>query len=473
LAAAQSGDLMVKRLCSRGGVSRWIRGLCMVFALCICAREMRAQDLLLVPRYLDRGLELKRSGDLEGAMRSFRLALAADSTYARAWFELGYLLNQSSRRGEAVSAFEAGLRHEPRNIFSWRQLGYWYGDEGRLQDAAKAFETAIARGSENPFDVLEIGFLKQRIGDRVGALAAFNTSKASTDTAVVRLARQSIETMTAQLAPNAATSAAQGVASTSGSNGWGRPVFMDLYATPLYQTRFNNAILQLVSRAGVVAEERFRFSPYVSLRLTRDARSRGGIQPVLFSDNVAIPAVGARLQPLKPWGADNLYLYGEVGEAVDLVTAGQRARRRFDYRVGGFYIGQWRAGSADPSDHTPLIFISDVYSDAGYYSRVENAIGSAQLRESLRVYESGGHGFDLFTRMSVLGDTRKVYYNNAMEASAGITLYPEPRKQVVVILERLNGYYLMRPPTGTPWRYSDARITVILSAYRWIAARKP
>jgi hypothetical protein len=71
---------MVKRLCSRGGVSRWIRGLCMVFALCVCAREMRAQDLLLVPRYLDRGLELKRN--FEGANASLPPAIAAVGQHA-------------------------------------------------------------------------------------------------------------------------------------------------------------------------------------------------------------------------------------------------------------------------------------------------------------------------------------------------------------------------------------------------------
>ena len=426
----------------------------------------------MAPRYLELGLQHRRRAEFDESLRHLRLAIAADSTYARAWFELGYLFNEMGRRADAVQAFVGGLRQEPRNITGLRQLGYWYGEAGRLREGIAAFDSAFALGSDNWRDRLETGFLNQRLGDREGALRSFVTAQASPDTSIARRARQSIEGMTAQLAPNPATSATPTPTTTvARSQGWIRPVFMDIYATPLYQTRFSNAIVQLVTRAGVVAENRTRFSPYLSLRVTRDSRSRGGSQPVIFSDNIAIPAFGARFQPLKPWSIDNVYLYAEAGTAIELVNAGQARRARSDVRAGGFYIGQWRAGSPSPSDHTPLLLISDVYADAGYFSRFTNTIGFAQFRESLRLYEFGGRAVDLFAKASIVGDADGVYYNNAREVSGGIALYPESKRQVVILLERLQGRYLRAPDAGIARTYNDARVTVILSAYRWVEAR--
>ena len=432
----------------------------------------RAQDPLMVTRYVDLGLGQRRGGDIEGAVQSFRLAITADSTYARAWFELGYALFELGRRTEAVEAFQGGLRQDPRNIFGFRQIGYWYSGLGRLRESVAAFDSARALGSDEFRDRLEIGYVKRRLGDREGALQSFTAARAAPDAAIASSARESIEAMSAQLAPNAATSAAP-IPTTvvPQSGGWIRPLFADFYAAPLYQTRFSNAIAQLVIRVGTVAAERTRLSPYLSLRVTRDSRSRGGLQPVVFSDNIAVPAIGMRLQPLRGTSLESLYLYAEAGTAIELVDAGQARRARSDLRAGSFYIGQWRMGSAAPTDRTPLLLMTDIYVDASYYSRFENTIGSANFRESLRLYDNGGRGLDLFARLYTIGDAQRVYYNNAAEMAGGIALYPESKRQVVVMLERLQGRYLRNPDPGVARTYNDVRLTVVLSAYRWVAAR--
>jgi cytochrome c-type biogenesis protein CcmH/NrfG len=450
------------------------RALASMLCFLACAlvgTPVRAQDLLLVPRYLDQGLELRRQGHVEEGIRYFRLAITADSTYARAWFELGYALNELGRREEALAAFHGGLRQEPKNTLAWRQLGYWYSESDSHKASLAAFDAAGALGAIEPRDLLTIADVRRRAGDRKGALETLAQAQQSPDTSVARRARASINTMTASIAPNAATSAGPGEIIASAS-GWIRPIFMDFYAAPLYQTRFNNAIAQLVMRVGVVTEERTSFSPYLSLKVTRDTRSRGGAQPVIFSDNIAVPAIGARVQPLKPWGINSVYLYGEAGAAIELVDAGQAQRVRGDLRAGGFYLGQWRTGKALPTNRTPMLLISDVYSDVSYYSRVSNTVGSIQLRESLRMYENGGRGVDLYGRAWTVADAQRVYYNNAIELAGGIALYPETQRRVVILIERLHGRYLIAPEPGRPSSYDDARVTIVLSAYRWIGSRQ-
>ncbi|MDB4913118.1 MAG: hypothetical protein JWM95_762 [Gemmatimonadetes bacterium] len=444
------------------------------FCLLWLPEDTRAQDPLLIPRYVDIGLEQRRSGNLDSAVKVLRLATSADSTYGRAWFELGYALHDLGRNAEAVAAFESGLRHEPGNIFSLRQIGYWYGVLDRPRESIAAFESARALGSAEPRDELEIGFAKRKIGDRLGALSAFATASAAKDPAISESAREATGTLNAHLAPNAATSAAPipPPAAIGQSGGWIRPLFMDMYAAPLYQTRFNNAIAQVVVRGGAVVEDHTRLSPYISLRMTRDARSHGGEQPVIFSDNIAVPAIGIRQQPLRSISSlESLYFYIEDGAAIELVNSGQPQLVKNDLRAGGFYIGQWRVGSPSANDRTPMVAISDVYLDASYYSRFENTVGSAQLRESLRVYEQAGRGLDLYAKLWTVADSRRVYYNNAVEAALGISIYPDSKRQVVVMLERMKGRYMMTPDPTVARNYDDARITVILSAYRWVAER--
>ena len=422
---------------------------------------------------MDLGFEQRRRGDVEAAIRSFQLAVASDSTYARAWFEMGYALLQMRRRADAIRAFGGGLRQDPSHVDALRQLGYLNSSEGHLGESIAAFDSARALGRDDLRDRLETGYVKQRLGDRNGALQSFAAASAAPDTAIANGGRRAIAAMSEQPSPNAATSAAPApTTSIAPAGGWIRPLFLDVYAAPLYQTRFSNVIAQVVIRGGFVAENRTRISPYLSLRVSRDARSRGGPQPVIFSDNVAIPAVGVRVQPLRGTSLESLYLYAEAGPAIALVDAGQSDRQKSDLRTGGYYIGQWRVGAPAVADRTPLLLISDVYADASYYSRFDgNAIGFAQLRESLRLYEHGGRGVDLFVRLWTVGDSRRVYYNNAVEIGGGIALYPESKRQVFFMLESLQGRYLSAPDPGVSRTYRDARLTLIISEYRWVAQR--
>lgn len=411
-----------------------------------------AQEPSPFDRYMSSGFEARRRGDGQTAARDFRLAIAADTGSARARFELGYALLQTTDRRGAAEAFRDGLRRDPTYVDAHRQLGYLWSALGKPRDAVRAFEAARTLGAYDLRDRLEVGYAARRIGDRATAERAFGDASAAVDSGIARAAMSALTALRG--APPSALARFDR--------------FADLYAAPLYQTRYTNFIAQAVARAGIVADHHVRVSPYLSLRVSRDTRSRGGPQPAIFSDNVVVPAVGVRLQPLRPLGVDGLYLYGEAGPTIPLVTP-NGSRRRGDVRAGGMLVEQWRAGPAGRRrSRVPLTLLTELYADASVYSRFDHdLIGFAQLRQSVRVLEDRGRGVDLFVRLWNVADSRKVYYNNAVELSSGIGLFPDATRRTFVYVESLRGRYTRSPGGDVSRSYRDLRVTAVLAAYRW------
>jgi tetratricopeptide (TPR) repeat protein len=429
-------------------LARLVAGFIVVVAAA-AGTALAQGDAVGVARHLNAGFAQRRSGDVAGAIRSFEQAVQADSALAVARFELAYALVAAGRRQEAVTHFERGLRSDSSNADAFRQLGYLHADAGRLEASLAAFDAAGVRGTLQARDRLQVGYVHARRGDEAAARHAFAQAAAGDDSAAVAAARAALALPRSNVAPEA-----------------GRVRFAELYAAPFYQTRFSNAIAQAVGRSGVVLTERARVSPYVSVRVSRDTRSTGGLQPVIYSDNVVVPAAGIRAQPLR--GIDDaLQLYAEGGPAIPLVDAGTGRRAAVDVRAGGYYNRQWRAGGAAAADRTPLALVTELYVDASYYSRFDHdVIAFAQLRESLRVLDVNGRGLDLFARLWTVADADRVFYNNAVEAGGGITLFPERRRRIVLMLEHVRGTYLIRPGAATDRRYHDTRATLVVSDFR-------
>jgi tetratricopeptide (TPR) repeat protein len=414
---------------------------------CVLAAQGDAASLAL---HLNAGFAQRRNGDLASAVRSFERAVAADSTVAVARFELAYALLAVGRKPDAIAHLEGGVRADPANTEAFRQLGYLYAEAGQLDASLRAFDTAGARGALRPRDRLQVGYVHARRGDGAAARRAFALAAVTDDSLVANAARAAL---------------AQSAASTPPAP-TGRVKFAELYAAPLYQSRFSNAIAQGVARTGIVLGGSARLSPYASLRGSRDTRSTGGRQPVIFSDNVILPALGVRVQPL-PGLDDALQLYAEAGPALALVDAGAPRRTTSDVRAGGYYNRQWRAGAPGPGDRTPLALVTDLYVDASYYSRFDDdVIGFAQLRESVPVLDVSGRGADVFARVWTVADTRRVYYNNAVETSAGVTLFAERARRAFVMIEHVRGTYHVAPGAGVDRRYRDTRATLVISDFR-------
>lgn len=379
--------------------------LAALVALAAVARGADAQRAepptdVAVERLLDEGYARQRRNDAGGAIERFRLAAERDSArHARPLLDLAYALLAAGRRAEAVPPLQAAVRLDPANAEAQLQLGYLYAGAGDAPRARDAFG-AVLGGPESARAEHGLAGLTQGGDLERGAL------------------------------------------------------FTEVYAAPVYQTRFSNLIAPVVVRSGVAALERPRAALYASARLTRDTRSVGGVQPQVFSDNVAIPALGVRVQPVRRGPT----LYSEVGAARPLLATPD-ARTRADFRGGGYYSAQW--GGAAPSRAPRLV--GDLYADASYYSRFDDAIAYLQLREAVRVREWGGGWAELYGRASAVGDTRREFYNNVGEVGAGLRVLPWRTAGASLSAEYVRGAYWVRSTAANAAPYGELRATVIVS----------
>ena len=302
-----------------------------------------------------------------------------------------------------------------------------------------------------PHDWLELGYLRARRGERADARVAFTIAGSGSDSVVRAHAFAAAD----QLRADEPREPRDGV------------LFAEAYAAPFYQTRFTNVIAQAIVRAGMRTTAPGALTPYASLRVTRDSRSVGGVQPEIFSDNVVVPALGLRLQPF----GGGLALYGEAGPALRLLDDGTRGARG-DVRAGGWYFGAWRHGRASSyRPAVPLTMRAELYVDAAYYSRFDHdVIGYAQLRELVDVARTRAGGVELFARVGGVADSRRVSYNNTLEVGGGVGIAPGRARRLVVNLERVHGRYLAASVPGTTRSYADIRLTAIFHAY---AAGRP
>ena len=387
---------------------------------------------------------LRQKGDLQRAIETLREALVADTASAQARFHLAYALLSANRTAEAIGVFWDGLARDSSYRDGFRQLGYLYRAAGQPDSAFRAFLSAQRISQLSPRDWVEVGYIQTARGNPVAAQDAFGTARMEGDSMVRALATQA-------LAGNAAP-----LLATNGKAAQPRG-YMEVYAAPLYQTRFTNAIGQGFVRLGLAGASS-ALSPYLSVRLTRDSRSMGGTQPQIYSDNSLIAAVGLKTQPFQ--GGPTLY--AEAGPAFMLIDDG-RDRVRADARAGAYYFNGWYETRA---------LRTELYTDASYYSRFNrNVITYLQLREILDAWRPGTHAVELFARLGGVVDSRRVSYNNAGEFAPGMAFIPGPTRRVVLTLEHVSGRYFVDAFPGATPRYADVRAMLVFYALAPLGAR--
>ena len=144
--------------------------------------------MTVAPHY-DVALGELANGHPAAAVSALKRALALDPNLAPAHFHLGMALRDLVRPDEAESAFRDALRIDPSYAEAHRNLGELLQDRGRLEEARDCFESAlrVARGMAPVGLHMRLGAVRWKLGDSVGALAAFEQSvKESPDSAEAR-----------------------------------------------------------------------------------------------------------------------------------------------------------------------------------------------------------------------------------------------------------------------------------------------
>ena len=119
------------------------------------------------------GVLKEAKGDLEGAIASYRRAIALRPELALGHFNLGVAERRRGQLAAADSAFREALRLDPRYADALDQLAMTHEQAGDLETARVLYERAIAIDSTRPRYYRDLGRLHVLRGDAPGATAAW------------------------------------------------------------------------------------------------------------------------------------------------------------------------------------------------------------------------------------------------------------------------------------------------------------
>ena len=106
------------------------------------------------------GMAAFDAGDMAGAERAFRDAIALDPKQARAQFGLGNVLVRLGRLSEAEQAFKAALAADPALASAQANLGVVHYQMGQLAQAGAAFEMALRLEPDDPATLYLLGAVR-------------------------------------------------------------------------------------------------------------------------------------------------------------------------------------------------------------------------------------------------------------------------------------------------------------------------
>jgi protein O-mannosyl-transferase len=117
--------------------------------------------------------ELRRRGDIDGAVAEYRQAIALDSGMALAYSNLGALLQSRSELVEAESLYLKTIGLRPNYALAWNNLAIVRYRRGDGAGAVRAFRRAIELKSDDAGAVYNLGRVYQQAGMVDSAAAMF------------------------------------------------------------------------------------------------------------------------------------------------------------------------------------------------------------------------------------------------------------------------------------------------------------
>lgn len=147
-----------------------------MLCLLVCGWLTACGTLGSYARYSNRGSELFRAGDYEGAAEQFREAANRSASDVSSHYLLGVSLIKLGRYGQAQRPLEQAMAVASRtSTFNGRirdRLAEVYYQQGRIEKLHAFLEEAVAEGGQRPRDYLRQANFLQRTGDLDGARLA-------------------------------------------------------------------------------------------------------------------------------------------------------------------------------------------------------------------------------------------------------------------------------------------------------------
>ncbi|HEX4048208.1 MAG TPA: hypothetical protein VH309_10260, partial [Elusimicrobiota bacterium] len=244
-----------------------------------------------------------------------------------------------------------------------------------------------------------------------------------------------------------------------------QPLFLDVYGSPYYTSRFSNKLAYFQAQLGYKPEPDWPVSFYLGGRYAQDTRSRSGVAPEIYADNVLAAGPGIRIQP-PGWNAN---LTAEEDGALNLTRSASRPRdTEADGQVVLADYGYWDG---------PVRTFADAGWSAGFYSRYrDNLIALLQLRAGGKVWDDQTSRLLLYAPFNVVKDRNRDFYNNLWEYGAGVEFQPWINRNVKLRVEYLRGVYMgITGVDPNPYGrvYNDLRVLLVFSGHFTAPPRSP
>ncbi len=356
--------------------------------------------------------------------------------------DAGYDALRQGENGLAREKFRLALEADPQRPDINKQLGYMSLDEGDLVGAAKSFEGARRIAPDDCAGALELGYIYVRLHNDAKAEKAFASTQWCPDQKVRSAGAAALKTLRA--------------ADPS--------LYLDIYAAPLFTSRFQDKIAFLEAAAGWKPRSEWPVSFYVAARYMQDSRSRSGDIPEIYSDNAASLGAGIKLQPKNM----NLNLTAEVDPTRNLTRSAEhpdRAETNKRVVLGDYAYWERRR------------LFADAGASLGYYSRYrDNVIAYAQLRGGAVAWDGDGARASLYVPVYASKDGNRDFFNNFVEAGAGSELASTGAMNFKLRAEYLRGFYMgIQGRDRNPYSraYNDFRVMLIWSVRFTKERRRP
>lgn len=119
------------------------------------------------------GMQRIWEGRFMNALNFFRSAVDADSSFAEAWFMLGYCNSRAGSHHIAAEAYRQALRLRPDVAEAHFTLGNAYGRIRCFQDAAESYERAVALKPDDVNTWFKLAMAYDKLGWTADATATF------------------------------------------------------------------------------------------------------------------------------------------------------------------------------------------------------------------------------------------------------------------------------------------------------------
>ena len=85
----------------------------------------------------------EKGDDIDGALRSYERANAADPMFTEAWVARGVLLDRRGDAAEALTCYRNAMLSDPQHVDTWRNMGNCLAAQRKFDEAASAYDTAL------------------------------------------------------------------------------------------------------------------------------------------------------------------------------------------------------------------------------------------------------------------------------------------------------------------------------------------